>query len=306
MLNLKPLLIVVAWAGPLFSPAVVMAAPPVGLAGDAARPLDLPIEGTETQPAFISRPTADDMSRFYPEFATALRLPGKTRLDCTVSSLGMLEACSTSDEIPVGMGFGKAALSLASIFRMRPRTVDGVAVGGGKFETIIRFAMRSEEVPESASPPLFPSPTPRAIALARRLSIAMFSTSKLADEADTVAKGFQAHFDGDPTGDPAALRARAIALDSIRKAFGARVSELTDSMAAVYAGNYSESQLEPIVRFMESPAGKAWYGQQGEVGNAIKRVFTINWILSRDDARLRMCQQITCSPPSPTAKSPQH
>lgn len=303
-MNLKRSLMVVAWAGALFSPAAVMAAAPVALAGDAARPLDLPIEGAVTQPSFITRPSADDMSRFYPEFARALKLPGRATLDCTISTLGIPEACSTSDETPTGMGFGKAALSLASIFRMRPKTVDGVAVGGGKFETVIHFALPPDEIPEAPPPPRYPSPTPRAMALARRLAVVMNGAKRLADQADAIAKGFQTQFDNDPSTDPAESRARAIAIGSIKQAFSVSTPESTEGLAAVYAGNYSETELGPIVAFMESPAAQVWFDRQGQVNDAAKRVEAAYWIHARDEARRLLCEQIACSSPPPAAKTP--
>ena len=300
-MNLKRSLAIVMSAGILAAPVSIMAAAPAAKGGGETGPLDLPIEGAETQPAFVTRPSADDMSRFYPEFARVLNMPGRATLHCTISTLGIPEACSTNDEKPAGLGFGKAALSLASIFRLRPRTVDGVAVGGGVFEWIINFALPPDESPEASPPPRYPSPTPRALALARRLAVAMNSAKSVADE---IAREFQAQFSQSASGDPEESRARLIAIESVKQTFGASTAELTNAMTTIYAGNFSESELEPIVTFMESSAARAWFARQGQVNDATKREAEVFWLRARDEARRHFCEQIGCSASSPAAKPP--
>jgi protein TonB len=55
-----------------------------------------------------------------------------------------LTACVVTSEDPAGFGFGEAALKMAKLFKMRPQTVDGQAVAGGKVHIPIRMVVPSE------------------------------------------------------------------------------------------------------------------------------------------------------------------
>ena len=79
------------------------------------------------------------MAQYYPERAQRLGVGGRVSLRCTVMDNGKLTGCSTSNEDPGDQGFGDAAIKLSRIFKLRPKTADGVPVSGGIFETIIRF-----------------------------------------------------------------------------------------------------------------------------------------------------------------------
>lgn len=101
---------------------------------DAARP-----RSVITKPDWAEKPTGDDMERFYPERAKAEEVGGKATITCVVNANGGLIDCSLADETPKGYGFGDAALSLSALFRMKPKTVDGVPVDGGDITIPIIF-----------------------------------------------------------------------------------------------------------------------------------------------------------------------
>jgi periplasmic protein TonB len=96
-------------------------------------------------PKWLSRPSADEMSRFYPDRAIDLGLTGEATLFCGVVASGKLTDCRVVSETPAGARFGDAALKLASFFRMSPRTVDGQPVDGGLTRITIAFRLKTDD-----------------------------------------------------------------------------------------------------------------------------------------------------------------
>lgn len=269
-------------------------------------PIALPLEGAETSPVFITRPTGEDMARFYPSVAQTIGLSGRVMLDCNVSALGALDECKASGESPAGMGFAKAALGLASIFRLRPRTVDGVAVGGGVFETVIRF-----QTPEISPPPQlgsvrYPTPTPAATVLAKRLAIAMGSEHRMGDMADSYARQLEAQFEREPATDAIETRAKQVTLDAFKQAMAAKRSIVIDGLAKAFAATFSEKDLGPIVAFMESAAARVWFERQPEQSAASVPASYEFWAQAREDAVRQICVELGCGVSGATAKAAAH
>ena len=92
-----------------------------------------------TAPEWVRRPSGDDFFKVYPRAAAAKDLSGRASISCQVVSAGTLADCVVIEEYPPDVGFGQAALRLASLFKMRPTTRNGQPVGGGTVRIPLRF-----------------------------------------------------------------------------------------------------------------------------------------------------------------------
>jgi hypothetical protein len=64
-----------------------------------------------------------------------------------VSVAGKLAECQVYDEQPTGYGFGQAALDLAADFLLKPRLIDGEAVGGSPVKISVNFTSQAADAP---------------------------------------------------------------------------------------------------------------------------------------------------------------
>jgi TonB family protein len=79
-------------------------------------------------PDWLAKPPAAAMATYYPELANDLDLGGFAEINCRVSAYGIVERCRVVSATPPGLGFGRAALRLAPLFRFRPATTLVTAV----------------------------------------------------------------------------------------------------------------------------------------------------------------------------------
>lgn len=111
---------------------------------------------TITNPQWLERPTGQDFASNYPGPALAQLVNGRVMLDCSVEATGRV-SCVTIEEMPIGWGFGEAAVRISRAFRMSPRLEDGQPTSGARVRVPIVFRIGtpdqpSDEVPEDAWP----------------------------------------------------------------------------------------------------------------------------------------------------------
>ena len=106
-------------------------------------------------PDWLKKPTPADMAAVWPAEATKQGVSsGKAKIRCVVDDAGLLQNCAVTEETPSGAGFGSAALKLASAMLMKPKTVDGRAVGGAVVTIPIAFTMTQPvKIPGFDTPP---------------------------------------------------------------------------------------------------------------------------------------------------------
>ncbi len=85
-------------------------------------------------------PSFADVVAAYPAQARAKGQEGRALLGCAFDALGRLGHCQVTTEMPMGAGFGKAALGLSGLFEGPATLANGHSVAGGRVQLWIRFA----------------------------------------------------------------------------------------------------------------------------------------------------------------------
>lgn len=108
-------------AGP--EPAKATTPPP------ADRPATSPKPSIRDFP-WAGGPTPEQLDKAFPPAAREAGVSGRSSITCKVKAAGELEACKVESEFPTAAGFGKAALTVAPLFRLKPTTAEGKSVAG--------------------------------------------------------------------------------------------------------------------------------------------------------------------------------
>jgi TonB family protein len=94
----------------------------------------------DTAADWLTKPTAEQVQAYYPNAAAAKAASGSASIRCTVTVDTTLKNCSVLSETPAGLGFGDAAVAMASVFRMKPAIKSGQPVDS-QVSIPIRFAL---------------------------------------------------------------------------------------------------------------------------------------------------------------------
>lgn len=121
-------------------PTIIDTRPPPQPPQPPAQPANPAGPPVITDPTWTSKPSADQLSQFYPVRALNLGKSGDVTLQCRVLQKGTVTGCSVLAETPDSFGFGAAAVKLSRFFRMSPRMEDGRPVDGATVK--IRLAFR--------------------------------------------------------------------------------------------------------------------------------------------------------------------
>jgi|GEM_PF-280791 len=106
-------------------------------------------------PAWLRRPTPQEMYTFYPAQALAAKIGGKALINCRVNVQGAAEDCQVVTENPPGQGFGAAAVQTAKLFEFTPATSAGIPFPG---RVSIPLAFSLPPAPQPAMPADFIAP----------------------------------------------------------------------------------------------------------------------------------------------------
>jgi TonB family protein len=233
------------------------------------------------------------MANYYPPVAQMLGLDGHVIMTCDVSTLGQVENCKVVGETPVGMGFGDGALALAKYFRMKPMTVDGGAVTGGKVRIPIGFLVPEDESdPNDVAQPTGPAPTPHALELAHRIAALTATDAQLQAMAQAMRTSIGQRF-----ASISLTEQEQAAIDAYLDAYVASGPGFIDITAQRLAQRLSEQQLSDADAFFETPSGRAWLEAQStsaESQQALQRL----GVVMRNDARQHYCARFACWHPA--------
>ena len=109
------------------------------------------------RPEWSALPTAADMAAVMSGAAVKAGVyKARVVMECQVVAEGALGGCAAQTETPAGLGYGEAAVRLASTFRLSVWTDEGLPAIGGKVRVPIRFDF--DTVAPGARPSASPPP----------------------------------------------------------------------------------------------------------------------------------------------------
>jgi TonB family protein len=113
-----------------------------------------------TNPDWETKPEGDALVGLYPSWAFDHAVEGRVMMQCDVQVDGAMANCVIVEEHPLGYGFGRATLQAQSYFRMHPRTINGLPVGGARVDIPMNWRLEAPrrhelvvETPNVTTPP---------------------------------------------------------------------------------------------------------------------------------------------------------
>lgn len=269
---------------------------PCNVAQDAAR-IWRPADARDVRidaPQWTRIPSETLINRTRPLVAGALGLTGVVRMTCRVQKDGALENCEVDEENLPGLGYGAAALSMTSAYRLSPILLESGAAGR---KVTVRAGFPPPTLQEPYKAPS--GATERTLALARQLSADSDSDAQARRdiELQIVALESRRPKGGDPKiYDDAVSAYRAGALKA--------ATEGLEQNIRAWAATLTEPQLTKLVAFRGSPAGKAVTERRESLEIALQKAG--KWVGSsiNRDARAMFCKDRVCELPPPAQSTP--
>lgn len=237
-------------------------------------------------PSWAAMPDAEAMSEAYPAFAAMAGLDGDVTLRCGVASGGTLSLCRVVESSPAALGFDRAGLSLVSLFRANPPTLDGAEAAGS-----VQFTIRSRVGQDPAPLPWTgPEPTPEHLA-ATRAFVEQLESWKLRGDEEIETMNLDVDPDREPRVRVIFLAVKAEFLEREKETgtlFLARLltpEQLADAMAG------RDDQPDPP-EDLYTRASDAWDQMSIDSGQRLKQLYCAEF-----DCRTR-------SPMPPAAPTP--
>jgi TonB family protein len=139
-----------------------------------------------THPDWLTRPNAEDVGSVYPPAAREAGTEGSALIYCRVMADQTVSDCMVTKEDPPEKGFGAAAIKVSAVIRMRPGTIDGVAVTGAPVAVPISFKLSGYDTAATDAPeaPAFGSPE----AMTRAESCVGLAQLDLKHDAESAAR----------------------------------------------------------------------------------------------------------------------
>ena len=114
-----------------------------------------PSPGARRYFPIIAAPTRAQVAAAYPHEALGKGLVGKATMRCKISPTGSLEACTSLSEIPASLGYGRAALSLSSFFKVQINSANSDAIYTATVDVPVTF----HDPSLSSGPPRITNPS---------------------------------------------------------------------------------------------------------------------------------------------------
>jgi protein TonB len=93
---------------------------------------------------WLRLPSREDIQRYYPPDALKQQLEGRATITCSVNLRGQLHNCRQVSETPAGLSFGEAAVRMATIYKLRVTSSEGVPIQPA---TPVTFEVRFRPLP---------------------------------------------------------------------------------------------------------------------------------------------------------------
>ena len=239
-------------------------------------------------PRWSEYPTLSQTRRLHPFIPNILNISGWAVLRCRATALGLLENCAVVSEAPPGLGFGGAALSLSDRYRL---AADQMPNAAGKSLLLPTTFVAAPDAPQ---PPRAPEPS-SIQTLAWKVLQADGSVRRRierdAEDGQRIVLNNRSPGIDDIT--------RRDAGEALRGAMIDILAGILQADAAVYAGAFTEAELQERLAFLSSPAGALATGHDPEFEALMQQSFHEAWLSELEMAKARFCKARDCGPEAP-------